>query len=651
MTRTTALVWKEYRETHWFLWAGLSLFIAPMLLELGINYSRGHLSTDSGEGMVLGLGGLLAVLLAVAVTARDLHDSLETFWRSRPIGTWRLVAIKYIVGLTVLLAIVLITMGVQIAFQAADLMRRIGQFRITGSFAAWVTFAHTFTLIIIYSVAFLIGCLVRQAAQATILSVAAGLIIYFVPMLIPALAPVGVFSLMEDIVRNYGTDWGRYTVFIAAMLGGSAAAFVLAVQAVKRQWRLRTDQRLIYWTLGGVVILLLGTSALVLRSNMVLLENTSVESAVGEAGWKVARLRVEGGKGVALLKRYPNDWDHLSLCDYAICRVELDNGKPKLGKLLQLPGGQVPTWWPDFEPQLVWSADQPDQVQVLRVLGKQRQMERRGGTWWSIRSSVSLLTIALDASGPEVKHQLDLPSLAGIGELRLAASGQRLFLLKNRFWTLNSSGDDSVRRPGPPWLLLSIDAGGVDGPVIANSQELERAGLSFPPVARGKTVGRLITTETIVHEPWLELLPLEGLAADEQLRVSFELSRQNNSMALVNSTLFDAGREGLTAYKPQHSGQRAMFVRVGEYHTVPLLAYLNHYAQSVAADAQAGVLYVSYQSLGGTVMAYDIRNPQQPRRIGHYAVPQGSFPAVSPLESGRALLGGSSLSVVRLPQR
>jgi len=43
VTRTIALAWKEYRETHWFLWAGLSLFIAPMLLELGINYSRGHL--------------------------------------------------------------------------------------------------------------------------------------------------------------------------------------------------------------------------------------------------------------------------------------------------------------------------------------------------------------------------------------------------------------------------------------------------------------------------------------------------------------------------------------------------------------------------------------------------------------------------------
>ena len=42
----------------------------------------------------MGLGGPLAILIAVAATCRDLEGRLAGFWRSRPIGEMRLAARK-----------------------------------------------------------------------------------------------------------------------------------------------------------------------------------------------------------------------------------------------------------------------------------------------------------------------------------------------------------------------------------------------------------------------------------------------------------------------------------------------------------------------------------------------------------------------------
>src|SRR5687768_18450856 len=100
----TAMIWKEYREMKWFLLAGLFFFLLFPALEGLNNLLRdGDFYTDAPEGMVLGFGGLLAIIIAVGATCRDLQPKLQIFWQSRPLTLSGLLITKYIAGLVVML--------------------------------------------------------------------------------------------------------------------------------------------------------------------------------------------------------------------------------------------------------------------------------------------------------------------------------------------------------------------------------------------------------------------------------------------------------------------------------------------------------------------------------------------------------------------
>ena len=60
-----------------------------------------------------------------------------------------------------------------------------------------------------------------------------------------------------------------------------------------------------------------------------------------------------------------------------------------------------------------------------------------------------------------------------------------------------------------------------------------------------------------------------------------------------------------------------------------------------------GLAYV----LGGFgVTVYDIRQPQQIRRVSHYAVPNKWLQTIAPLPDGNILVGGNKLHIVAPPK-
>ncbi len=129
--------------------------------------------------MVLAMGSLLAVLVGVGTACRDLRGGVETFWRSRPIDARRWLLVKYLIGLFVLQIIYLLALCAHVGV-VAFLDRQFNDI-----FVIPLLF-NRFSLVLIYSVAFVLGCLVRQAVPRAILSLAAVLLIYFLPVLIPA---------------------------------------------------------------------------------------------------------------------------------------------------------------------------------------------------------------------------------------------------------------------------------------------------------------------------------------------------------------------------------------------------------------------------------------------------------------------------------
>ena len=109
---TTAVLWKETRRALRICGpiigvAGL-LFLSIVIqseLQRSPRSIVGHLTTYA-ENIVAPLGFVLAVLLGIGLFVDELSPGVNTFWRSRPIGTSRWYWTKYTVGLCTMLLMV-----------------------------------------------------------------------------------------------------------------------------------------------------------------------------------------------------------------------------------------------------------------------------------------------------------------------------------------------------------------------------------------------------------------------------------------------------------------------------------------------------------------------------------------------------------------
>ncbi|MHC4622005.1 MAG: hypothetical protein ACYTEQ_30055, partial [Planctomycetota bacterium] len=385
MRSCMALMWKEWREVRWFLLAGLAIFLGFPLLEASQVYLRGHaFCSNIPEGMVPSLGGVFAIFVAVGVTSRDLKDKLACFWQSRPVGIWRWAAAKYLLGLLVVLPVCCTPLVMQFfMFKATDRQTE---------FICSVLFCHTFTLVLVYSLAFLTGCLIRSAVYATIFSMAVTLLIYFLPMLVPALEAFSIINIMDQrpvqLVRlgqlGRGGPWfaGKLRILRIPGAGGwalrcnieflryvvfaltcSAAGVVTAGIAVKRNWQLRVGQKLMFWSLGGVAFLLFLTFAFQVGSNLKCVEQIPVNSQ-GQRG--LAMMACDGRQGVLLLhdetgRRMPNRPNSFR-------RFNLSQKEPRIGRELRLTDGPEYSWR-DMQSRIVWSPGHPEWVYFLKKEG------------------------------------------------------------------------------------------------------------------------------------------------------------------------------------------------------------------------------------------------------------------------------------------
>ena len=214
-----ALVWKEWHEVRAFLWIAMGVFILlPILggLEGLAQYSR-HFEFVAMP-WVVGFGGVLAVFVAVGVTCRDLTGPIETFWRSRPVSVTRWLTIKYVIGLVVVLVGCILPLAIEFAVSSdrdESLTFMMGWFPFYGA--------------ALYSIGFLAGCLVRRTSQAAMLALAAMLLVYFLPVVLPPLAWLSVpavsgylspYGNALEICRGNGGDFDCDAGFGA--MGGAA---------------------------------------------------------------------------------------------------------------------------------------------------------------------------------------------------------------------------------------------------------------------------------------------------------------------------------------------------------------------------------------------------------------------------------------------
>jgi hypothetical protein len=634
-----ALMWKEWREVRWFLFAGLAIFLGFPLLEAAWTYQRGHgFCSNLPEGMVPSLGGVFAIFVAVGATSRDLKDKLACFWQSCPVGIWRWAMVKYFTGLLVVLVVCCVPLVMEFfMFKAADTRTE---------FICSVLFCHTFTLVLVYSLAFLTGCLVRSSVYAAIFLMAVALLVYFLPMLVPALEGFSIlnimngrplqlvrlgelggggpwFWVMRGIVRIPGAGgWAlrcnieflRYVVFA---LTCSAAGVVTAGIAVKRNWQLRVGQKLMFWSLGGVAFLLFLTVAFQVGSNLKCVEQVPLKSE-GVRG--VAMMACDGRQGVLLLhdetrRRIPNR------PRYSIRRFDLSQTEPQIGKELRLSNGPQFSRWRETG-KIAWSARHPEQVYFLK-----RQVATEDGEWKL--KKLFLCTARLEGRGGEPAKVSRLDLIDYLGEKRhsgaIVLHDETIYgFICGKLFLID------VSRPASPKVTRVVE------------------GYRNPDYGENAGGGRVTLS--------LRLVPGEGLTMAERLRITAELASPHPYvLACEGEVVAAACRDFLRLYRLTGTAELgggeeiAILEMTGQREPTAMERWVeSRPRQAILRDGLAYVLDVARPFGGLTV--YDVSRPDMIRRVGHYAAPDELLLAIAPLADGNILVGGGKLHIVAPPQ-
>jgi len=613
MTQLSALVRKEARELRWFLVGGLVVFSGvPLTVRLYCNVYPTMFS-DLLWMLILWLGGLMAVCIAVGATCRDMADDLRTFWQSRPISPLLMLSVKYLVGLLVLLIVTCTPLISQVLMHLPESPRtwegEMWGWDYRYSFAMLTS--HTFILVACYSVAFLIGCLVRRAAQAALLSLAAGLVLYFVPALLPPLNFMDVFYVMQT--ANPMFHWLlEYLLFTGGFIAFSVIAAVLAWAAVSRDWRLHIGTKVMCWTLVGVVFLMVGVNTLQLGSNMRLERRIHVQPD------EVVKILASGNDGVLLLE----SWGAGKPGQFGLRRLDLAAEGAEIGPEVTISTDRG-------KPLVAWSADHPDRAYCV----VQRWGRREDGI--PVTTGTDLLTVAFDApGGPSVIHRLDL--LERVPQIR-DEPWRSIYLHESSIYLLARD-----RR-------ATIDITDRDVPVFAGETPLPLPIFSFPePALRGPALPDTIE---------LGLLPIPSRSNEKRLEISFNLLFQRafyGSIAgLEGDVLAALNVDGLSVYRLEAFAgpeDTARFRRVGRRQPTPLekldALARSHYSP-IAVDE--GFAYVQPPGNSSSVVVYDLEDLENPRRVAYYYWAQDYVRDLVPLSKGRLLLiGREYLEVVKL---
>ncbi len=630
MRRTVALAWKEWRELRWFVFAGLVLFLAVPLMDAAhrAGYDRGFCS-DAAAELAMMLGPLLAVLLGVGASCPDLRDELRQFWQSRPIGLTRWLLIKYAAGLLVVLAVCGLPLLMQLAMHA-----QVRESHWSGNIAFDTLTCHMFALILIYSVSFLLGCLVRRAAHAAILGFAAALLILFLPLVTPSLGWLSSYSLTTEQhhvrVLREPTGWripwsGRfvafspeYRSFVVTMLAGIVVSLGLARLAVGRDWRLRADQKLLCCTLGLVAVILFGVTAFQLGSNLPCERQIPLLPVGGlVGGGSVAAILSSGEQGVVVLHG-----GHPGGYSYSARRFDLSRPHDGLGPEVPIGATNWSGWAYGYPVNVAWVPEHPERAYFLMEEKAPEDEDQPGFQWEWQWKALALYTIAFDVPARDaVVHRLDLlphlPDLPANSSIGMHRHKEAIYI-----------------RAGQK--LLALDIANPNAPAL--SQVLETGSWGF--FRRDASASKYDTGLT-----GLNMLPLTALGLRDRLEISLHLGGLNGVVGLEDDLVVVTTRQHLTTYRLKgFADNEALLERVGRRLATPLEKCFGHGQWGMAL--KDGVVYVLESGLHSGLTVYDVRVPERPRRVGHYAAPAERFRTIALLPGRRVLVGQRNLHIV-----
>ena len=285
MNTTAALFKKELHTAKWFLLGGILFFWSfPLLEGLGTYTRSGAFRTDMPSGMAVVFGALFAIITAGGIVCLDMPKGLYEFWRSRPIKLAPYLIVKYLTGLAVILFVITLPLLLEIY-----IMRNAVSIYMASN-QECILYIHTCVIILIYSIAFFTGHVLGNMTETVIISCAWMLLVYVVPVLVPALEPLSFVSL---IGYNVFAVYDKSQLFFYIIrefwifLGVSSMLSVILIAGtwicLKRHIQLRLGLKMLCWCNGLVALILFSAAAFSVGSNLKCLAKTELPAGPQEA--------------------------------------------------------------------------------------------------------------------------------------------------------------------------------------------------------------------------------------------------------------------------------------------------------------------------------------------------------------------------------
>ena len=283
------VLWKEWRQQRFLFLLFCAAGIAFPLFEVIWSWRRsGDFFSNSGSGVVLGIGTLFAILLSIATTNSDAKKGVDDFLLSKPVRIYKLFVAKIALA-AALLWIAFLFVSV---FDFASESKR-------GSidFFTWTAVCYTYPIaLMLFAVTMFLVVILRDTAKAVLMAIWVALVVYFLPLLVGRLEWMNIFeqlnntynrpsivryliwvcSLPEKIMPGMSIsrpagievpvykitrfqalwriasspEYSQYLLFVAVTTVVSVICVILSVKAMKNRWRWQPGQKTIVWTMG-----------------------------------------------------------------------------------------------------------------------------------------------------------------------------------------------------------------------------------------------------------------------------------------------------------------------------------------------------------------------------------------------------------------
>lgn len=616
VNQIASLIWKEWQESQPLLWIGLGVFLGlPIIggLEATLVMHK-HFELFASQ-WVLDLGAVLAVFVAVGATCRDLAPKLEDFWRSRPIRVSAFFAVKYAVGLAVVLLACLPPLAAELLFN------RIKAPAATA--IAWLPFS----LAVCFSLGFAAGCIIRRTAHAAAVALAGVLLLYLLPVVLPSLQSFGIGAVSD--LDFYYKGWPtvlteQLAIFAGGMLAIAVVLPVAAVIAVRRQWHAEAGQRTMYAAIASVLLLVLVIADYQVGTNLPLLAQAKLPPDE-----YVVDVRTDGHRGVLTGWRFlhtggtePHHYLHT---------LEITANEVVLSPPREIPAYEAAALG-DMMPWRVSNAVSPHPgINYSAEFGPADPISQ---------NEVSTNLVVRDLSSdnpmqPELVIQLwNVPTRAMTFPI-LRVRENRLYVVGRRLMVFD------ITHPSEPKLIFSASAASA-----LNDFAQRRDGRTSSGVAPASPRGDGLT---------LALPQAPQLSDNERLQLACAAAFTWSQSEVFDGTFLCATEDGkIEAYRLETlTAQSAHFQKLGEYRQTLLESLFGSFNYS-ALKLQNGRLYVGGWFDRGSmfnshITVFDLTGKYPLRPVGHFGAPGAS--TVFPLPDGRALVGGSSLWLVGSPAR